>query len=99
MSPVSSAGETTFSPCSIGNICEHTLGLVLLELEGCLYVSFHIGSVLVGSVNSTCLQDADTAKQTISLQMCGNGIVEAGEGAFPANLSSKLKLKLTHACG
>ncbi|QRW05755.1 reprolysin family zinc metalloprotease [Ceratobasidium sp. AG-Ba] len=61
MSPVSSAGEVTFSPCSIGNIC----------------------SVLAGSVNSTCLQDADTAKQTISLQMCGNGIVEAGEDCDP----------------
>ncbi|KAG9088315.1 hypothetical protein FRC06_002104 [Ceratobasidium sp. 370] len=61
MSPVSSAGEVTFSPCSIGNIC----------------------SVLAGSVNSTCLQEADTAKQTISLQMCGNGIVEAGEDCDP----------------
>ncbi|KAF8599275.1 hypothetical protein BDV93DRAFT_526223 [Ceratobasidium sp. AG-I] len=61
MSPVSSSGEMTFSPCSIGNIC----------------------SVLVGSVNSTCLQEADTAAQTISLQMCGNGIVEAGEDCDP----------------
>ncbi|EUC65568.1 reprolysin family zinc metalloprotease [Rhizoctonia solani AG-3 Rhs1AP] len=40
----------------------------------------NICSVLAGSVDSTCLQEADTATQTISLQMCGNGIVEAGEG-------------------
>ncbi|KAF8761959.1 Sanke disintergrin [Rhizoctonia solani] len=40
----------------------------------------NICSVLAGSVDSSCLQEADTAAQTISLQMCGNGIVEAGEG-------------------
>ncbi|ELU43332.1 zinc metalloprotease [Rhizoctonia solani AG-1 IA] len=41
------------------------------------------GSVLAGSVDSSCLQEADTAAQTISLQMCGNGIVEAGEDCDP----------------
>lgn len=61
MSPVSSAGESSFSPCSIGNIC----------------------SVLAGSVDASCLQEADTATQTISLQMCGNGIVEQGEDCDP----------------
>ncbi|KAB5593007.1 Reprolysin family zinc metalloprotease [Ceratobasidium theobromae] len=76
MSPVSNDGESTFSPCSIGNICK----------SPCLPpASTHLfpGSVLAGSVNSTCLQEADTAKQTISLQMCGNGIVEAGEDCDP----------------
>ncbi|CAE6500894.1 unnamed protein product [Rhizoctonia solani] len=43
----------------------------------------NICSVLSGSVDSSCLQEADTAKQTISLQMCGNGIVEAGEDCDP----------------
>ncbi|CAE6436384.1 unnamed protein product [Rhizoctonia solani] len=43
----------------------------------------NICSVLAGSVDSSCLQEADTATQTISLQMCGNGIVEAGEDCDP----------------
>ncbi|KAF8680144.1 Sanke disintergrin [Rhizoctonia solani] len=43
----------------------------------------NICSVLAGSVDSSCLQEADTAAQTISLQMCGNGIVEAGEDCDP----------------
>ena len=29
--------------------------------------------------NTSCLIDASLAKNTISLQMCGNGIVEDGE--------------------
>ncbi|CAE6430635.1 unnamed protein product [Rhizoctonia solani] len=74
MSPVSSSGEMTFSPCSIGNIC----------------------SVLAGSVDSTCLQEADTATQTISLQMCGNGIVEAGEGKLRPGCGHKLDLLRQH---
>ena len=34
-------------------------------------------------INSTCLQPPDRSKQTISLQMCGNGIVEDGEDCDP----------------
>jgi hypothetical protein len=36
-----------------------------------------------GATNTTCLIDAAAAKNTISLQMCGNGIVEAGEECDP----------------
>ncbi|KAI0344240.1 hypothetical protein BDW22DRAFT_1355581 [Trametopsis cervina] len=36
-----------------------------------------------GATNGTCLIDAVDAKNTISLQMCGNGIVEAGEECDP----------------
>ena len=34
-------------------------------------------------MNTTCLLDPDQARKTISLQMCGNGIVEAGEDCDP----------------
>ncbi|THH30380.1 hypothetical protein EUX98_g3806 [Antrodiella citrinella] len=36
-----------------------------------------------GHTNTTCLVDAASARQTISLQMCGNGIVEDGEDCDP----------------
>lgn len=35
--------------------------------------------------NTSCLVDAATAGKTISLQMCGNGIVESGEDCDPGN--------------
>ena len=36
-----------------------------------------------GKTNTSCLLDPDPSRQTISLQMCGNGIVEAGEDCDP----------------
>jgi len=36
-----------------------------------------------GRINTTCLVDPDPTRQTISLQMCGNGIVEKGEDCDP----------------
>ena len=36
-----------------------------------------------GSVNTSCLVDPDPGRTVISLQMCGNGIVEAGEDCDP----------------
>jgi len=36
-----------------------------------------------GGTNPGCLVDATNAQQTIALQMCGNGIVEAGEECDP----------------
>ena len=41
--------------------------------------------------NTSCLIDASLAKNTISLQMCGNGIVEDGEDCDPG-------LNVTSAC-
>lgn len=35
--------------------------------------------------NSTCLADPEDALTTISLQMCGNGIVEKGEDCDPGS--------------
>jgi hypothetical protein len=35
--------------------------------------------------NTTCLVDPDPNRQTISLQMCGNGIVENGEDCDPGS--------------
>ncbi|KAJ7071593.1 zinc metalloprotease, partial [Mycena amicta] len=63
MSPVAEKGETTFSPCSLGNICSLMTG--------------------VQRTNTSCLQDPSSRVETISLQMCGNGIVEAGEQCDP----------------
>ncbi|KAJ6626970.1 Metallo-peptidase family M12-domain-containing protein [Mycena sp. CBHHK59/15] len=37
----------------------------------------------VSRTNTTCLQDPSNAVETISLQMCGNGIVEQGEDCDP----------------
>ncbi|KIM48454.1 hypothetical protein M413DRAFT_440195 [Hebeloma cylindrosporum] len=65
MSPVAQAGETVFSPCSLGNICS-----VMKGVQG-------------SRVNTSCLVDPDSSRQTISLQMCGNGIVEKGEDCDP----------------
>lgn len=42
-----------------------------------------MGGTTGGRVNTTCLLDPDQARKTISLQMCGNGIVEAGEDCDP----------------
>ncbi|KAF8807176.1 zinc metalloprotease [Phlegmacium glaucopus] len=36
-----------------------------------------------GPVNTSCLVDPDPSRTIISLQMCGNGIVEAGEDCDP----------------
>ena len=36
-----------------------------------------------GSVNTSCLVDPDSGRTVISLQMCGNGIIEAGEDCDP----------------
>ncbi|KAF9529466.1 zinc metalloprotease [Crepidotus variabilis] len=65
MSPVAQAGEKTFSPCSIGNICS-----VMKGVSG-------------GRVDTSCLLDPDPTRQSVSLQMCGNGIVEKGEDCDP----------------
>ncbi|KAI0358793.1 hypothetical protein OH77DRAFT_1447894 [Trametes cingulata] len=67
MSPVAETGEMHFSPCSLGNIC----------------------SLLKGTnMNATCLIDPNgptslSSKPLITLQMCGNGIVESGEDCDP----------------
>ena len=36
-----------------------------------------------GHVDTSCLLNPDPSRQTISLQMCGNGIVESGEDCDP----------------
>lgn len=36
-----------------------------------------------GQIDTTCLLDPDPTRQTVSLQMCGNGIVETGEDCDP----------------
>jgi hypothetical protein len=47
----------------------------------------YLGSLMAGAssgrTNTSCLVDPDLNRQTISLQMCGNGIVEKGEDCDP----------------
>ena len=38
-----------------------------------------------GQTNTSCILDPDPTRQVISLQMCGNGIVEAGEECDPGS--------------
>ena len=38
-----------------------------------------------GKTNTSCLADPSDSRQTISLQMCGNGIVEEGEECDPGS--------------
>jgi Disintegrin len=46
-----------------------------------------VGSLMLsstsGNVNTSCLVDPNPNRLTISLQMCGNGIVESGEDCDP----------------
>ncbi|KAJ7151650.1 Metallo-peptidase family M12-domain-containing protein [Mycena filopes] len=58
----------------------------------------------VSRTNTTCLQDPTSNIETISLQMCGNGIVEQGEDCDPGEgvtspcCDSKTCKFLNHAC-
>ncbi|KAI0656792.1 Metallo-peptidase family M12B Reprolysin-like-domain-containing protein [Cubamyces menziesii] len=74
MSPVAETGEMNFSPCSVGNICSLMQG------------------VSGGHTNTSCLIDVNglssltssgSKPPLITLQMCGNGIVETGEDCDP----------------
>lgn len=42
-----------------------------------------MGVVGSSKTNTTCLSDPDSSRATLTLQMCGNGIVEPGEDCDP----------------
>jgi hypothetical protein len=61
---------------------------VSTDLVGFIRLTYWLSGSLMqngqgGSVNTSCLVDPDSARTVISLQMCGNGIVEAGEDCDP----------------
>ncbi|KAJ3751090.1 Metallo-peptidase family M12-domain-containing protein [Lentinula detonsa] len=69
MNPVTQSSEKIFSACSLGNIC-----------------SLMSGSTSGGKTDTSCLVDASAnTRSLLSLQMCGNGIVEDGEDCDPGN--------------
>lgn len=84
MSPTAADSETQFSQCSLGNICTQS-GLTFTFVTE----DFFSGSLMQGNSGSetdtTCLLDPDSSRTVISLQMCGNGIVEAGEDCDPGS--------------
>lgn len=69
MNPVAATTEHTFSPCSVGNICS-----MMSRASG-------------GRTNTSCLINANdvasSGRTIISLQQCGNGIVEGDEQCDP----------------
>jgi len=84
MSPVAQGGETNFSPCSLGNICRlQTLSFSQTSLNRFPSLGSLMQGISGGKTNTSCLADPDTNRQIISLQMCGNGIVETGEDCDP----------------
>lgn len=83
-----------YEPCFAGRgVCIFTMQswkhmfVAISCRSACLTQSTILGAVMKGvqggTVNTSCLFDPDPTRQTISLQMCGNGIVEKGEDCDP----------------
>ncbi|PFH50730.1 hypothetical protein AMATHDRAFT_75419 [Amanita thiersii Skay4041] len=83
MSPVAQSSEKVFSQCTLGNICALHLNLSPLTILN--FMINVLGSLLGGGgkLKTTCVTDPDPKRQVVSLQMCGNGIVEPGEDCDP----------------
>lgn len=74
----------------------HVVWVIFVSLlsTGCYFQAYHAfaGSLMAGTsggrTNTTCLADPGSGVKTISLQMCGNGIVEDGEDCDPGKGST-----------
>lgn len=65
MNPTTGSTETTFSACTLGNVC-----------------------TFLGSNSKSCIVTPDSSHTIISLNQCGNGIVEDGEDCDPGSNST-----------
>ncbi|GBE78703.1 Disintegrin and metalloproteinase domain-containing protein [Sparassis crispa] len=72
MNPVTESSEMAFSQCTVGNICSLMMGNIGAE----------------EMTNTTCLVDPNRSQQLITMNMCGNGIVEEGEECDPGRGSN-----------
>ncbi|KAG8935926.1 hypothetical protein FRC02_005681 [Tulasnella sp. 418] len=85
-----SAGCTLTSDCCPASTsqCDANSGFIMSAVSNAGENTFSqcsIGNICTAMItmDTTCLQPVDPTKQTISLQMCGNGIVEPGEDCDP----------------
>jgi hypothetical protein len=72
-----------FSPCSLGNVCKFFIIFTLSKGSDIGVEGSMMQGVSGGKTNTTCLVTPDPNRPTITLQMCGNGIVENGEDCDP----------------
>ncbi|KAF8486694.1 Metallo-peptidase family M12-domain-containing protein [Gautieria morchelliformis] len=74
----------TTSTCDSGGsfIMSPTTSLAEAKFSSCTLGNI-CSLMLNKSTNTTCVQTPDPNKQTLALQMCGNGIVETGEECDP----------------
>ncbi|OBZ79276.1 Disintegrin and metalloproteinase domain-containing protein B [Grifola frondosa] len=78
---VSTAGRTEW--LVVSHEIGHNFGAIHDCTDGSWATSARSCKVAPAIDHTSCLADASAARETITLQMCGNGIVEAGEDCDP----------------